>query len=182
MYIGYARVSTLDQSLNLQTDALKAAGCEKIYEEKASGAKTNREQLTLLLDTLRAGDTLVVWKLDRMGRSLSHLIAICNDLKDKGVTFISLTESINTGTNSGQLIFNVFACLAEFERSLIKERTMAGLEAARSRGLVGGRAKLLNQPQVLLLRKMSEDQTISLKTILESFGISKSTYYKYLKP
>jgi DNA invertase Pin-like site-specific DNA recombinase len=181
MRIGYARVSTLDQNLDLQVDALKAAGCDRIFEEKASGARFDREQLNLLFNTLRDGDTLVVWKLDRVGRSLKHLLSICSELKDSNVTFVSLTENIDTTTNTGQLIFNLLASLSEFERNLIKERSAAGRQAARARGIMGGRAKLLNSEQVRALKKMAADTSISIETILQTFKISKSTYYQYLK-
>lgn len=181
MRIGYARVSTLDQNLDLQVDALKAAGCDRVLEEKASGARFDREQLNLLFDLLRAGDTLVVWKLDRIGRSLKHLLSICSDLKDKDITFVSLTENIDTTTNTGQLVFNLLASLSEFERNLIKERSAAGREAARIRGVTGGRKRLLNSNQRSALKIMAADTSISLETILITFNISKTTYYQYLK-
>lgn len=181
MRIGYARVSTLDQNLDLQIDALKAAGCDRVYEEKASGARFDREQLNSMLDMLREGDTLVVWKLDRIGRSLKHLLSICSELKGKNVTFVSLTENIDTTTNTGQLVFNLLASLSEFERNLIKERSAAGRQAARARGVMGGRAKLLNKNQIDALKAMAADTSISVKTIVKSFKISKSTYYQYLK-
>jgi DNA invertase Pin-like site-specific DNA recombinase len=181
MKIGYARVSTLDQNTNLQLDALRSAGCDRIFEESASGARTDRPQLQAALDQLRAGDTLVVWRLDRLARSLKHLIAIHELLEDRSVGLQCLQESIDTTSSSGKLILHVFGALAEFERSLIRERTNAGLEAARARGIVGGRAKLLNSGQVKALKTMAADNSISIATIVETFGISKTTYYQYLR-
>ena len=138
MKIGYARVSTKDQFLSMQVDALKKAGCDQIHEEIASGAKTSRPVLEEIMRNLREGDTLVIWKLDRMGRSLQHLIKIVNDLIDKNVDIISLQDPLNTTNAQGRLIFNMFASLAEFEKDLIRERTMAGLKSARARGRMGG--------------------------------------------
>src|SRR5690349_15412935 len=140
MLIGYARVSTDDQTLDLQLDALKAAGCERrrVYTDTASGAKTDRPGLAKALDMLREGDILVVWRLDRLGRSLPHLIEVVGDLKGRHIGFKSLTENIDTTTPAGELIFHIFASLAQFERELIRERTMAGLVAARARGRKGG--------------------------------------------
>jgi len=136
MLIGYARVSTTDQNLDLQLDALTKADCEKIHEDYASGAKTDRNGLETAIGSLRKGDTLVVWKLDRLGRSLKHLIEVINALNERGIYFKSLQESIDSSTSSGKLIFHVFGALAEFERDIIRERTLAGLAAARSRGKV----------------------------------------------
>src|SRR3954467_3250206 len=138
MRIGYARVSTLDQNLDLQEDALKAAGCEKIYTDKAGGTRAERPGLERALADLRAGDRLVVWKLDRLGRSLRHLIETVTALRDRGVGFQSVQEAIDTTTSGGKLIFHVFGALAEFERDIIRERTLAGLAAARARGREGG--------------------------------------------
>jgi DNA invertase Pin-like site-specific DNA recombinase len=140
MLIGYARVSTQDQTLDLQTDALQRAGCEKIFTDTTSGAKSDRSGLQDAMDYLRAGDTLVVWRLDRLGRTLKHLIATITDLSDKG--FKSLQEQMDTTTSGGKLIFHIFGALAEFEREVIKERTNAGLQAARARGRLGGRPKI----------------------------------------
>ncbi len=181
MMIGYARVSTLDQNLDLQLDALRAAGCDRIYEEKASGVKVDRAELAAMLQNIRSGDTIVVWKLDRIGRSLKHLLEICSDLKDKNITFMSLTEGIDTTTNIGQLVFNILASLSEFERTLIQERSAAGRTAARARGVMGGRAKKLDSNQVDALKAMAADASISVETITKSFGISKTTYYQYLR-
>ena len=139
MLIGYARVSTKDQNATLQTDALKKAGCKKIFEDKITGKHLNREGLEKTMDMLRAGDTLVVWRLDRFARSLKDLITLINQLEENKIGFKSITESIDTTTPSGRLIFHIFGALAEFERNLIRERTMAGLEVARARGRKGGR-------------------------------------------
>src|ERR671917_1025350 len=157
MQIGYARVSTEEQTLNLQLDALKAAGCEQIFTDRVSGARAERPGLTNALGHLRDGDTLVVWRLDRLGRSLPHLIETVTALAARGVGFKSLTESIDTTSSGGKLIFHIFGALAEFERDLIRERTHAGLTAARARGKVGGRprAEALNTPrQLALARKL----------------------------
>src|SRR5215203_3025945 len=142
MLIGYARVSTHDQTLDLQLDALKAAGCERLFKDIVSGKSTQRPRLDEALLQLRAGDTLVVWRLDRLGRSLPHLIATITSLESQGIGFKSLTENIDTTTSGGKLIFHIFGGLAEFERNLIRERTLAGLESARARGRKGGKPKL----------------------------------------
>lgn len=181
MLIGYARVSTQDQNLDLQNDALKKAGCEKIFEDKVSGAKIERKGLDEALEYVRSGDVLVVWKLDRLGRGLRDLIDKMQDLEKRGVGFKSLTENIDTTTAGGKLIFHIFGSLAEFERSLIKERTMAGLASARARGIKGGRKNKLTAEQVELLKKMYTDKTIPIKQILETFKISKSMLYKWVK-
>lgn len=141
MLIGYARVSTQDQTLDLQTDALKRAGCEKIFTDMASGAKSERPGLQEAMNHLRAGDMLVVWRLDRLGRSLKHLIATVTNLSDHGIGFKSLQENMDTTTSGGKLVFHIFGALAEFEREVIKERTNAGLRAARARGRFGGRPR-----------------------------------------
>ncbi len=180
MLIGYARVSTQDQQLQLQTDALSQAGCEKIHTDQISGASRDRPGLSLALETLRSGDTLVVCKLDRLGRSLPHLVEVVNDLRDRGVGFRSLRESIDTTTGTGKLVFHLFASLAEFERDLVRERTLAGLAAARARGRKGGRPRVLTDKQVALARSMSEDKRNSIKDICATLGIGKSTYYRHL--
>lgn len=154
MLIGYARVSTGDQNLNLQVDALKAAGCEKVVPDKLSGAKDERSGLNQLLELLRAGDTLVVWRLDRLGRSLSHLISVTTELESRGVGFRSLQEGIDTTTSGGKLVFHIFGALAEFERSLTQERTQAGLKAARSRGRNGGRPQALSKHHLVMAKQM----------------------------
>src|SRR5437764_1930616 len=155
MHIGYARISTGEQTLALQEDALKAAGCERLLTDTASGAKTERPGLAKALEQLRSGDSLVVWRLDRLGRSLRHLIDTLLELDSRGVGFKSLTESIDTTTPGGKLIFHVFGALAEFERDLIRERTNAGLAAARARGRKGGRppAKAFRDPAALAMAK-----------------------------
>jgi DNA invertase Pin-like site-specific DNA recombinase len=181
MLIGYARVSTAEQTLELQTDTLTAAGCEKLFTDVAGGARTERPGLDQAIEFCRPGDTLVVWKLDRMGRSMAHLIETIRQLEQRGVGFCSLTEQIDTTTPSGRLIFHVFGALAEFERDLIRERVQAGLRSARARGRTGGRppisAEIKAIAQVLLA-----DKSLSSKQICERLGIAKSTLYKYARP
>ena len=181
MLIGYARVSTEDQNLDLQRDALEKAGCEQIFTDTVSGTKARRPGLEQALSHLREGDTLVVWRLDRLGRSLRHLIDTVTSLQEKGVGFKSLTESIDTTTSGGRLVFNIFGSLAEFEREIIKERTQAGLEAARSRGRTGGRPKALTQKQVNMLHQLAADKNRSVDEICKTLGISRMTFYRYLK-
>ncbi len=184
MIFGYARVSTDDQHLDLQLDALKAGGCEKIFSEKQSGAKTDRAELGRLLEQLRPGDTLVVWKLDRLGRSLQHLVETINKLDAQGIVFRSLQESIDTGSATGKLIFHIFASLAEFERGLIRERTNAGLAAARARGRLGGKKKGLSKPADI---KASAAKTLyqdgnTINMIMAQLGIkSRQTLYRWLR-
>ena len=180
MNIGYARVSTQDQNLDLQNDALKAAGCEKIYTDKMSGAKTDRPGLDEILGFIRKGDTLVVWKLDRLGRSLKHLIQVMNQLEEKGIFFKSVQESLDTSTPGGKLIFHVFGALAEFERDIIRERTLAGLAAARARGRVGGRPRKLSKKQVEMARNLMNDVSIPIGEICQTLGVSKATLYRYV--
>jgi DNA invertase Pin-like site-specific DNA recombinase len=180
MTIGYARVSTVDQNLDLQTDELIKSGCSQIFTDKITGTKFDRPQLNELKKILRQGDTVVVWKLDRMGRGLRDMITLMKEFEDKGIGFKSLTEGIDTTTNAGKLIFNIFASLAEFERSLIVERTQAGLKAGRARGRIGGRPSLTTPEQKNLVRKMHADKTIPLTTIAETFKISKQTIYTIL--
>src|SRR5438270_3892916 len=158
MLIGYARISTLDQTLALQQDALTAAGCEQLYTDTVSGSVTERPGLTQALSHLRAGDTLVVWRLDRLGRSLSHLIETVSQLQQQGIGFRSLQEQIDTTTSGGKLIFHVFGALAEFERDVIRERTHAGLAAARRRGRLFGRPKVLSPKKVEQLRTLAKDE------------------------
>jgi DNA invertase Pin-like site-specific DNA recombinase len=181
MLIGYARVSTTDQNLNLQRDALLAAGCPetRVYTDIASGAKAGRPGLEAALHDLREGDTLVVWKLDRLGRSLRHLIETVHALGARGVGFKSLQEHIDTTTPGGKLVFHVFAALAEFERDLIGERTRAGLTAARARGRRGGRKPALTPKQAALARSMKADPGNSIADICATLGISKRTLYRY---
>ena len=180
MNIGYARVSTQDQNLDLQNDALKGAGCEKIYTDKMSGAKTDRPGLDEILGFIRKGDTLVVWKLDRLGRSLKHLIQVMQMLDERGVYFRSVQESLDTSTPGGKLIFHVFGALAEFERDIIRERTLAGLAAARSRGRVGGCPRKLSGKQVEMAKNLMKDISIPIAEICETLGVSKATLYRYI--
>ena len=182
MLVGYARVSTPSQSLDLQIEALNAAGCDKIFTDIASGAKTARPGLNDAEMILRKGDALVVWKLDRLGRSIQHLIESINALKKNGIGFRSLQESIDTQTSGGKLVFHIFSALAEFERDLIRERTSAGLEAARARGRKGGRPKSIDEPKrITLLKKMHADHSYSINDICKTLNISRSTFYRYLK-
>ncbi len=181
MLIGYGRVSTADQYLRMQEDALKNSGCEEIYTDIASGAKTARPGLHDALSHLRKGDILVVWKLDRLGRSLAHLIQTIKELNEKEIGFKSLQENIDSTTSGGQLIFHIFGALAEFERELIRERTQAGLKAARIRGRLGGRPPLLSKRQINKLKKHYEKGDLSVKEICKLFNITKPTLYRYLK-
>jgi DNA invertase Pin-like site-specific DNA recombinase len=182
MLIGYARISTQDQILDLQMDALREAGCEKIFTDVASGAATERSGLTLALAHLRSGDTLVVWRLDRLGRSLKHLIETVTELRRREIGFRSLTEGIETETSGGRLVFHLFACLSEFERSVIQERTRAGLQAARSRGHRGGRPRVLDDKALALARRMHADAATSVRDICRALGVSRATIYRNLKP
>ena len=181
MLIGYARVSTQDQHLELQKDALEKAGCEKIFTDIASGAKTEREGLKDALVYLREGDILVVWKLDRLGRSLKHLIEIVNDLSEKNIGFQSIEEKIDTTTSGGKLIFHIFASLAEFERDIIRERTNAGLKAARARGRVGGRPRAMDDKKINMAKALVKDPNNSIKDICETLNVSRATLYRYLQ-
>lgn len=182
MKIGYARVSTFEQTLDLQKDSLTAAGCTTIYTDTISGTTTARHGLEQAFSHLRAGDILVVWRLDRLGRSLKHLIETIKGLQDRGIGFSSLTEQIDTTSPSGKLIFHIFGALAEFERDLIRERTQAGLAAARARGRVGGRPRLLaTEKKVALARAMFVDKTNSIEEICQTLHISRATLYRYLK-
>lgn len=181
MLIGYARVSTQDQKLALQRDALKKAGCERILTDKLSGNTTKRTGLDRALEQIREGDTLVVWKLDRLGRSLSHLVELVNDLKERQIGFRSLQENIDTTSGVGKLVFHIFASLAEFERDLIRERTMAGLESARARGKLGGRPKVMDAKKAAMARSMHQDKNLSVKEICSTLGISRTTFYRYLQ-
>lgn len=179
MKIGYARVSTDDQNLDLQRDALLKAGCERIYEEKESGGKVERPELLRLMEVLRPGDTLIVWRLDRLGRSLKHLIELVETLERQGVGFQSTTEAIDTTTSGGKLVFHIFAALAEFERNLIKERTQAGLRAARARGRQGGRPVKMDEQKRRIAQALRADPTQSVTAICKTLGISRATFYRY---
>jgi DNA invertase Pin-like site-specific DNA recombinase len=178
--IGYARISTDDQNLALQRDALTAAGCEKIYEDTKSGAKADRPGLKLALEVARAGDLLVVWRLDRLGRSLGDLIALGRTLERRGVGLKSLKEQIDTTSSGGRLVFHMFGALAEFERDLVRERTQAGLSAARARGRLGGRPKLLTPEKRRLAVQLYRAKEHSIAEICRLMGISKPTLYSYL--
>ncbi len=182
--IGYARVSTKEQELQLQLDALELAGCvkNKIFVDKISGTKTQRPGLDECLAELKNGDTLIVWRLDRLGRSMHHLVLLIEDLRQKGISFKSICDGvIDTTSASGELIFNIFSSLAQFERRLIQERTRAGLEAARSRGLSGGRKKILNTDlKVLTAKKMHKNHGMSIDDICKTLKISRASFYRYL--
>jgi DNA invertase Pin-like site-specific DNA recombinase len=180
MLIGYARVSTQDQNPALQLDALKEAGCEKTFTEKASGAQRDRPELKDALGFMRKGDTLVVWKLDRLARSLKQLITTVEDLESQGIGFRSLTESIDTTTSGGRLIFHIFASLAEFERSVIRERTKAGLQAAHARGRLGGRPPALSQEDLAAAKALLRDPAITVEQVAKRLGVAPSTLYRHL--
>lgn len=181
MIIGYARVSTQDQNLELQLDALIAASCEQTFQEKITGKKKERPELNICLKTLRAGDVLVVWKLDRLARSLKDLVEIISELESKGVGFKSITESIDTTSPSGKLIFHIFGALAEFEHSLIRERTLEGLKAARARGRKGGRKPAMTAQDVKKAAAMLKDPSITKTEVAEHFGVSRLTLNKSLQ-
>lgn len=183
MKIGYARVSTIDQNLDLQLNALTIAGCETIYREKISGASKERPELDKMLAHLRTGDQVVIWKLDRLGRSLTHLIELVNTLADRNIGLISLNDPVDTTTAQGRLIFRIFASLSEFERDMIKERTMAGLEAARLKGKVGGKPKGLSEEAQKTARVVESlyKEGYAIKRIAEQLKIARQTVYKYLE-
>ena len=181
MLIGYARVSTHDQNLDLQRDALRAAGCERLYEDRLSGAASARPGLEKLREVLRAGDTLVVWRLDRLGRSLKDLIAWVTWLEEQGAGLRSLTESLDTTTPGGRLTFHIFGALAEFERTLIRDRTQAGLAAARARGRKGGRRHSLDADRRALAVRLYEERQMPISRICAMMGISKPTLYAYVR-
>jgi DNA invertase Pin-like site-specific DNA recombinase len=180
MLIGYARVSTHDQNPDLQLDALRAAGCEQCYTDVLSGTTKHRPKLDELRQYIRKGDTLVVWRLDRLGRSLKDLIEWVDWMAQQGIAFKSLSESIDTSTSGGKLIFSIFGAIAEFERNLIIERTQAGLSAARARGRLGGRPKKLDEKKVALAQKLYASKEHSIFEICQAVGVSKATLYKYL--
>jgi len=180
MRIGYARVSTQEQDTQLQTDALKKAGCEIIYEEKASGSKLDRLELESCLKSLRKGDELVVWKLDRLGRSLSQLINIIEEIREKGVEFSVITENIDTSTPSGKMMFHIFATIAEYERSMIRERVNAGLEVARKRGRYGGRPTALSERDKKMAVVMLKGGATKGE-IAKHFNVCRQTIYRFFK-
>ena len=181
MLVGYARVSTDEQNVSPQVDALKKAGCQRMFQDKGSGAKSERPGLKEALEYLRKGDTLLVWRLDRLGRSLRHLIDTVKALEERGIGFRSLQESIDTTTSGGRLVFHIFGALAEFERSLIRERTRAGLAAARARGRRGGRPRALRGKKVELAYKLYDEKQHTVKEICQILDISKPTLYAQLR-
>lgn len=181
MLIGYARVSTDDQNTKLQIDALKRAGCKRIFEENASGVRNDRPELARAMAIARDGDVLVVWKLDRLGRSLSHLIATVRSLADSGVGFRSLTENLDTVSSGGKLVFHIFGALAEFERDLIRERTNAGLAAARAEGRTGGRRRAMTDDDLKLARTLMKDRAWTRDAVAAKLGVSHMTIYRELK-
>lgn len=176
--IGYARVSTDDQDLSLQLDALTASGCETIYKDKASGKDVQRTEFEFCLRSLRKGDTLVVWRMDRLSRTLHDLVSTITELESKGIGFESLTEKIETKSATGKLMFHVFAAMAEFERNVIRERTHAGLKAARARGRVGGRPSKLNEQQKKEIRALLRDPSIRIIDIAKRYEVSRATIYR----
>lgn len=181
MLVGYARVSTSQQDTALQIDALKAAGCERIFEEKASGAQRDRPQLKAALEFMRSGqDTFVCYRLDRVARSLRQLIETVEDLETRGIGFKSLNEQIDTTSAGGKLVFHIFASLAEFERSLIRSRTIAGLEAARERGRVGGRPRSLNDEKLAVAKTLLANSDMTVAAVAKQIGTSAATLYRYL--
>ncbi len=180
MKFGYARVSTHEQSLDLQIDALKQYGVDRIFQEKLTGTRNHRPELDELLKYVRPGDTVIVWKLDRIGRNMKHLIELVEGFKKKGISFVSIKENIDTTSTTGKLIFNIFASLAEFERDIIVERTKAGLDAARARGRKGGRPKK-QKGKIEMAIKMYVSKQYTINQITEATGISKTTLYRYLE-
>lgn len=180
--LGYGRVSTAEQNADLQRDALKTAGCYRIFVDVASGKLDDRPQLAAVLDQLRPGDTLVVWRLDRLGRSLRHLIETVTGLAERDVAFRSLTEAIDTSTSGGRLIFHVFGALAEFERELIRERTVAGLAAARARGRRGGRPSVLPPAKLAVAQQMYASKQYTIAAIAQVLGVSRASLYRHLAP
>jgi DNA invertase Pin-like site-specific DNA recombinase len=184
IFVGYARVSTQEQTLALQKDALEQIGCTKIYSDVVSGAKEERKGLQEALEYVREGDTLIVWRLDRLGRSLKHLIETITRLNNRNIGFKSITENIDTTTSGGKLIFHIFGALAEFERDIIRERTNAGLTAARARGRLGGRPKAhtLNTPKkVALAQSLYDNKNNTIEEICKTLHISRATLYRYIK-
>jgi DNA invertase Pin-like site-specific DNA recombinase len=180
MLVGYARVSTIEQNVAPQIDELKKAGCERIFRDKVSGAKAERPGLQEAMDFLREGDSLVVWRLDRLGRSLKHLIETVTIMEERGIGFRSLQEAIDTTTSGGRLVFHIFGALAEFERNLIRERTLAGLRAARARGRVGGRPRKLDAKKTELAYQLYDEKKYAINEICQMLEISKPTLYAYL--
>ena len=184
MKIGYARVSTKDQNLDLQIEALQKAGCEKIFEEKISGSTKNRPELDKMIEQFRSGDELYVWRLDRLGRSLKHIIDLVLALSEKGIIIKGLIDGVDTSTINGWLFLNIMASLAEYERELIRERTKAGLQSARARGRLGGRPKGFSKEAIsklLLMRSVYQDVKKSPEEIYTALGLTRATFYRYAK-
>ncbi len=184
MKIGYARVSTQEQNLSLQLDALQTAGCTTIHHEKVTSTKKERPELQKLMGQLRAGGVVVVWKLDRLGRSLQDLVSLVNEMQGKGAEFQSLNDHIDTTTPQGKFTFQLFAALAEFERDIIRERTKAGLVAARARGRKGGRPKGLSKEArhtAMIAERLYQDEELTVKQICRQLSISRGTFYNYLR-
>ena len=184
MKIGYARVSTQDQNLEMQLDALRKAGCQQIFQEKVSGIKSDRPELAAMQQMLREDDVVYIYKLDRLGRSLKHLLEIAGEFEKKGVGLVSINDPVNTTTASGRLIFNIFASLAEFEKDLIRERTKSGLEAARARGRKGGRSRGLSkeaEKTAMLAQILYNERKLGVNDLAKELSISKMTLYKYLR-
>jgi DNA invertase Pin-like site-specific DNA recombinase len=180
MLIGYARVSTRDQRPDLQMDALREAGCERVFQETVSGAKRDRPELKAAVDFMRIGDTLVVWKLDRLARSTRQLLETVEDFEQRGIGLKTITQNIDTTNAGGRLIFTVFSAIAEFEREIIRERTLAGLDAARSRGRKGGRPRALTEKDLKQARALLADPEISVEDVARRLGVGTSTLYRYL--
>lgn len=181
MIVGYARISTTEQNLDLQIDALNKAGCEKIFTDTISGSKADRPGLNEALLYVRSGDVLVVWKLDRLGRSLKHLIDTVQALTAREIEFKSLQENLDTTSSTGKLLFHIFGSMAEFERDLIRERTLAGLAAARARGRLGGAPKKLSPGKIAIGKELARDRTRSVGEICEFLNCSPSTYYRHIQ-
>lgn len=181
MLVGYARISTVEQNFDLQLDALKSAGCEKIYRDKASGSLSNRPMINEAIEYLRPGDTLVVWRLDRLGRSLKNLIELTNTLSSREIGFKSIVETIDTTTPTGQFFFHITGAFAELERNLIRERTQAGLKAARARGRKGGRPKSIDPKTFEIALQIYNDKNMSVGDMCKRLGIVKRTFYRYLE-
>ena len=184
MKTGYARVSTKDQNLDLQSEALEKAGCEKIYQEKISGATKNRPELDKMIEQFREGDELYVWRLDRLGRSLKHIIDIVLSLNEKGIIIKGIVDGVDTSTINGRLFLNLMASLAEYESELIRERTNAGLQSARARGRTGGRPKGYAKETIsklIIMRSLYKDRTKSPEEIYKPLGLSRATFYRYTK-
>lgn len=184
MILGYARVSTKDQNLDLQIEALEKAGCEKIYQEKISGATKNRPELDKMIEQFREGDELYVWRLDRLGRSLKNIIDLVLSLSDKGIIIKGLVDGVDTSTINGRLFLNLMASLAEYERELIRERTNTGLQSARARGRTGGRPKGYTPETIsklLILRSIYKDPTKRPEDVFKPFGLTRATFYRYAK-